>query len=178
MKTVLFSLFALFAVVPGYAATSPSCGDGYILVDAPKVDGIKTFECQKLWCRDLETGRAMGSGERAASGYAMTSSPVEICDSKRNCVTCWGERKWCAGETRGEWMPEFGAYTRGGTDNPTYKSMQKGSCFVWRLEKPDCPEGETAVLKDGEWVCATAAETTDATRKSSIRRTGTMRRIR
>ncbi len=161
------------------AAAFKSCGAGYVLVTSrDKMDGILTAECQKLWCRDLENGKSMGADNRAASGYQMTASMHELCDVNGKCIECWGERKWCGGETPGAWNPEYGAYTRGG-DNATYQSYQKGGCFAWRLEKKtDCPDGQTAVLEDGKWVCATPKTPVGSASKSSIRRTGTtIRRI-
>lgn len=154
-----------------------SCGPGYILESKNKTDGINTAECQRLWCRDLETGKTMGGDNSANSGYKTTGGAVELCDAKNNCVECFGDRKWCSGEAAGIWNPEYGAYTRGGGDTVTYISYQKGSCFAWRLEKPNCPSNETAILKNNEWICATSSGTTTGGRESSIRRTGTMRRI-
>lgn len=175
-KVLILSLFA--CVVSGVAhAAFTSCGVGYVLVESRnKIDGIPSKECQKLWCRDLENGKAMGRDDRANSGYQITGALVELCDVNNNCVECWGERRWCAGETRGVWNPEYGAYTRGG-DNATYQSYQKGSCFAWRLEKPDCASGETAILQNGKWVCAVATQQAEVGRASAVRRTGTMRRV-
>ncbi len=159
-------------------STALSCGPGYVLVETrKKLDGIDVAECQKLWCRDLETGKTMGNNDKPNSGYRSTSSMNQLCDAEDNCVECWGERKWCAGEPKGDWNPGYGAYTRG-SDNATYQSYQKGGCFAWRLEKPDCEAGTTAVLQDGKWVCASSTGTTEASRASGVRRTGTMRRIR
>ena len=179
MNKILVSFFAIVlgtAPVAGYAA---SCGAGYVLVQRSNIDGIKAAECQKLWCRDLETGKNMGSGKNAASGYKDTSYTTELCDADRNCVECFGERKWCAGEVVGEWNPEYGAYTRGG-DNASYQSYQKGGCFAWRLEKPNCDAGYTAVLSGGEWVCTTFAgpgsTATAISKSSSTRRTSGTRR--
>ncbi|MDE6250345.1 MAG: hypothetical protein K2M34_01785 [Alphaproteobacteria bacterium] len=173
MKKLLCA-FLTFACICGAAtaATFTSCGPGYILTSHAKIDGINAAECQKLWCRDLENGRNMGSGKNANSGYKSTNSPTELCDASGKCIECFGERRWCAGETPGTWNPEYGAYTRSG-DNSTYRSYQKGSCFAWRLEKPECENGETAILQGGKWVCATASGNTTGTRASSIRRTGT-----
>ena len=163
--------------VSAHAATS--CGDGYVLVNRANIDGISAAECQKLWCRDLETGKVMGSGTKANSGYKTTAAPNELCDANRNCVSCFGDRTWCKGEVPGEWNPEYGAYTRGG-DNASYESYQKGSCFAWRLEKPNCEDGQTAVLKNGVWVCGTSNTVGGAAaqinKASSVRRTGTLRR--
>ncbi len=176
MRKILLSLFAVFSVFGAANAAFTSCGPGYILTTRSNIDGIAAAECQKLWCVDLETGKAMGKGKNAASGYKATSAPVELCDAKNNCIECFGERKWCGGEAEGRWNPEYGAYTRGGADNATYLAYQKGSCFAWRLEKPSCPDGETAVLLNGEWHCATSTGSDTASRASSIRRTGTLRR--
>lgn len=173
MKKLLCS-FLTFACICGgaMADTFTSCGPGYILASHSKIDGINAAECQKLWCRDLETGRNMGSGKNPAAGYKTTNSPTQLCDANGKCIECFGERRWCAGEASGEWNPEYGAYTRGG-DNATYRSYQKGSCFAWRLEKPECGTGETAILQNGKWVCATPSGNAIGTRASSIRRTGT-----
>lgn len=177
-----FYLFLLVACVllVGNAVSSTektlSCGPGYVLVSHKDVDGIQAVECQKLWCRDLENGKSMGASNGAASGYKTTSYPIELCDAENNCIECFGDRKWCSGEPVGIWNPEYGAYTRGGTDNANYISYQKGSCFAWRLEKPECEDGETAILQDGEWVCAVAVGTETSIRETSVRRTGTLRR--
>lgn len=179
MRKIICSVFVFaFSLCSAYAASFTSCGPGYILAEHRDIDGIDAAECQKLWCRDLENGKSMGTAKSVASGYRDTGAPVELCDAKGNCVECFGDRKWCAGEVAGIWNPEYGAYTRGGADNATYTSYQKGSCFAWRLEKPECEDGKTAILRDGQWVCATSTGSTEASRASSIRRTGTMRRIR
>jgi hypothetical protein len=148
------------------------------LATKSKVDGINMAECQKLWCRDLENGKTMGTGNAPATGYKSTGGPIQLCDAENNCIECFGDRKWCSGDTAGEWNPEYGAYTRGG-DNSTYQSYQKGDCFSWRLEKPSCDAGLTAVLKNGEWICATSTgpTTSTGTRGSAVRRTGTVRRV-
>ena len=175
-RIIIVSLLACVIGTTAQAAFT-SCGVGYVLADVRnKIDGVPSKECQKLWCRDLENGKVMGKDERANSGYQMTGVPVELCDANNNCVECWGERRWCAGESRGVWNPEYGAYTRGG-DNATYQSYQKGACFAWRLEKPDCADGQTAILQDGKWVCAVAGQQTGIGRASAVRRTGTMRRV-
>ena len=176
----------IFALVLGLAAVSGadaavSCGPGYVLTSASSIDGIKAAECQKLWCRDLETGKAMGSGTKAATGYVNTAGPVELCDADNNCIQCFGERKWCSDATPGEWNPEYGAYTRGG-DNATFESYLRtgGGCFTWQLEKPQCEDGNVAILSNGEWACATISSTGKAAsinKASSVRRTGSLRRM-
>lgn len=169
----------LFSYVCGLHAAELSCGAGYVLVETrQKLDGIKVSECQKLWCVDLENGKKMGNDNVANSGYTVTSGTNKLCDNDNNCVECWGDRKWCAGEVRGQWNSKYGAYTRNGEDNATYESYQKGSCFAWRLEKPQCDDGMTAILQDNNWVCVTADGDSGISRESAVRRTGTMRRIR
>lgn len=176
MKFFIFAAVSLIMPIVANAAFT-SCGPGYILVEGrQKIDGVPVAECQKLWCRDLENGKMMGEGAKANSGYQATDTYSELCDANDVCVECWGARKWCAGEARGEWNPEYGAYTRGG-DNATYLSYQKGSCFSWKLEKPDCESGLTAVIQDGKWVCAAATGSTEGGRASGVRRTGGMRRF-
>ncbi len=175
-------IVCIIAVSGGVAFAAPgdklsSCGAGYILGTHTKLDGIKTDECQKLWCRDLETGRVMGTGKSAATGYQNTNSPRELCDAEGNCIECFGDRKWCAGDVAGVWNPEYGAYTRGGVDDATYTSYQKGGCFSWRLEKPNCSVGETAILRDGRWVCAATVDVNAGGRAPAIRRTGITHRL-
>ena len=180
LKCLIVSLCCLALNSASFAATVTDeqfyyCGPGYILLTSTKTDGINTYECQKLWCRDLENGKTMGVDNAAASGYKATSSPVELCDADGDCIQCFGERKWCSGENAGRWNPDYGAYTKGGSDTATYGSYQKGSCFTWRLEKPTCTSGQTAILKNGEWICMTSTGTPVAGYNSSIRRTGSFR---
>lgn len=177
MKGFLGVLFCSIMIgMPAWADFS--CGAGYVLASHSKIDGIYAEECQKLWCRDLETGKSMGNGNSPASGYVATSAPVELCDHTGRCIECFGARKWCSGEAVGIWNAEYGAYTRGGADNATYQSYNKGSCFGWRLEKPNCADGQTAILQGDEWVCAVPSGTPVGAYKSSIRRTGTLRRVK
>lgn len=178
MKNIISAVFVSLLVITA-ANADFKCGAGYVLGTHSKIDGINAAECQKLWCRDLETGKAMGNGKNPASGYKSTSMPHEVC-SGNTCVECFGERKWCSGEPAGVWSPEYGVYTRGGGDTAAYQSYQKGSCFAWRLDKPNCPDGQSAIAQGGKWVCVTASGTgTDvASHASSIRRTGTLRRGR
>ena len=178
MKKLIFSfLMVLDVVFAADAAKFTSCGAGYVLSSRTTItDGVKTQECEKLWCRDLETGKMMGDGKSANSGYVATSVPEQICDKDGNCIDCFGARKWCGGEAAGIWNPEYGAYTRDGADNATYQSYQKGSCFAWRLEKPECPDNQIAVLQNGEWVCTMSVDTTAGTRESAVRRGPTLRR--
>lgn len=177
LKRIFISLVVIFVSGVANAATFTSCGAGYVLVESrKKIDGIPSAECQKLWCRDLETGKTMGEGDKASGGYKATSLSSELCDAENNCVECWGERKWCGGEVVGEWNPKYGAYTRGG-DNATYQSYQKGTCFAWRLEKPDCDDGMSAILQNGKWVCVKESNKGEAARASTMRRTGTIKRI-
>lgn len=179
-RRILF--FILFAgmVTPVMAGSFTSCGPGYVLVESRKnIDDIPVAECQKLWCRDLENGKMMGKEDRANSGYQMSADVVQLCDAAKptpKCIECWGERRWCNGEPRGDWNPEYGAYVRGG--DLTYKSYQKGSCFAWRLEKPKCEAGLSAILVDGKWECVPPSAPVGASRGSAIRRTGTIRAIK
>lgn len=180
MNKVLVSILVLVMGAVSASAAVTSCGPGYVLAARANIDGIKAAECQKLWCRDLETGKYMGNGAKPAAGYKDTSYTTELCDADRNCVECFGERVWCKGEVAGDWNPEYGAYTRGG-DSTTHQSYQKGSCFAWRLEKHDCAPGQTAVLSGNEWICTTVGSAGGAvgavTKSSSVRRTSSSRRV-
>lgn len=179
MRKRIFCTFLLFVMsVCTAGAGDMSCGDGYVLAETrEKIDGVAVYECQKLWCVDLENGKKMGNGAKANVGYTMTMDTVKLCDNDKNCVECWGDRKWCAGEAPGYWNPKYGAYTRNGDDNATYESYQKGSCFAWRLEKPQCENGQTAILRDNEWICTTVDAGSGGARGSSVRRTGSLRRL-
>jgi len=179
MNKIFLSLFfCLCAVIcsNAFAAGGFSCGDGYVLVaQTTKVDGLNTMKCEKLWCRDLETdtGDKMGSGNTPANGY--TGDMDVLWDNAGNHITCFGKRKWCSGETPGEWDGNKGVYIRSGSSSTIYKSYKKGGCFVWRLEKPECPSGMTAFLDGDEWKCATSSGASTG-RASSLRRTGSVRR--
>ena len=173
------SVFLVFLCLMMPASASQfDCGPGYVLVKLnKKVEGIDTYECEKLWCWDLEANKAMGKGDKANSGYQSTSGPSELCDAKNNCVECWGARKWCKGEVNGEWAPEYGSYVRS-ADDLTQQSYQKGSCFAWRADKPTCDKGMSAIKKDGKWVCAFEANQAKTIRASGVRRTGAIRRMK
>jgi len=181
----IFALCSMLAVavmpMTGRAATTDSflsCGDGFILVDSGTSGGIATAECQKLWCKDLETGKPMGSGTTANSGYKATGAPVELCDANNTCIQCFGDRNWCSGETPGVWNPQYGAYTKKGDDSNAFLAQQKGSCFGWSIQKPKCDVGETAILKDNKWVCAASGATSGGvTRAAAVKRTGTIRSV-
>ena len=182
IKYLLVSFFCLTLNSASFALDVPNevfyyCGPGYILTTNTQTDGIDTYECKKLWCRDFENGKTMGNNNLPYSGYKTTSVPMELCDAEGDCVECFGDRKWCSGESAGVWNPEYGAYTRGGGDTATYGSYQKGSCFTWRLEKPSCADGEMSILKNGEWVCVTSVDGSQVSTShgSSIRRTGSYR---
>jgi hypothetical protein len=176
--SLFFILCSLFFIGGANAADEKfiSCGPGFILVDKGKVEGIASAECQKLWCKDLENGKAMGAGDKANSGYKSTNAPVELCDASFKCIECFGDRNWCKGETGGVWNPEFGAYTKKGDDSNAFLSLQKGDCFTWSIQKPKCEsEGEVAILVNDKFVCAVPGATSESTRQSTIRRTGTIR---
>ena len=177
-KNLLFSILLSVVSISGAVAAVDACGPGYVLVDSrQKVDGMSVAECQKLWCRDLELNRAMGSGDKAYAGYQATNNPVELCDVKNNCIECWGERKWCSGADKGEWNPGLGVYTRNGADDITYLSYLRSECYDWRLEKPTCAVGQTAIMIDGKWSCSVSSSDGTVSRDASVRRTGSVRRI-
>ena len=174
----MFLLFLLCCVGNAYAASEFACGPGYVLAEHKKIDGLSAAECQKLWCVDLETGKAMGRGNTPNSGYKSTAYPVEMAVGSQK-VTCWGERKWCAGQEVGEWDSRHGLYVRGTYNaDSAYESFQKGGCFSWQLEAHNCPVGTTAFLKDdGSWECLEQKKTVEQFRGSVIRRSGVPRRL-
>lgn len=177
MHILFLSLICLFGINAAHAEFK-SCGAGYVLTEvSKKIDGIPTFECEKLWCMDLETGEMMGNKDKPGRGYTATPSYDKICDSENNCVECWGARKWCAGQVRGEWNAKYGAYTRNGDDNNSFYSYLKQDCFAWHLEKPQCEEGMIAVMQDDEWICTKRANAAEIQRAATMRRSSAVKRV-
>ena len=176
----MFLLLLCFFVSGAVAAEADgfACGPGYVLTSHKKIDGLDAAECQKLWCVDLETGKSMGKGNTPNSGYKATLSPNELRVADK-VVTCWGERKWCSGQSSGVWDSDHGMYVRGSYNaDSAYQSYQKGGCFTWRLGEHNCPAGQTAFLTDdGVWDCRTEQKTVEQVRGSAIRRTSAPRRI-
>ena len=174
----MFLLFAFLFVGNAYAEPGFSCGPGYVLVEHKKIDGLNAAECQKLWCMDMETGKSMGRGNTPNSGYRATSQP-DVLNVAGKRITCWGDRKWCAGQVEGQWDSTHAVYVRGTYNKDSaYQSYQKGSCFTWRLAEHNCPPGQTAFLgEDGVWDCREQVKTIDQFRGSAIRRTSAPRRM-
>lgn len=151
MKKLLIAAATLLTI-PSYA--NVDCGDGWVV--ASSKSGSQTHQCEKLWCIDLETGKSMGSGNSANSGYIMGSNPNSI-SAYGKSVTCWGERKWCSGAGNGDWSDEMGAYIRNG--GTAYETQLSGGCWKWDLTKPKCPSGTVAILQDNEWACGRESAT-------------------
>ena len=173
---------AFSLILVAFAANADfSCGSGYVLNTntRKKIDGIPAAECERLWCNDLEAQNTkMGIGDKSNSGYELTNAPVELSDAAGNKIECRGQRKWCDGEVRGDWNPEYGMYTRGGADDITYQSYKKGGCFAWRLTRPVCADGEVAILKDDRWICTVKVDGVEFNPAATIRRTGVQRRLK
>lgn len=174
----MFILFLVLFAGNVYASSEFTCGPGYVLVEHKQIDGLDAAECQKLWCVDLETGKAMGRGNTPNSGYRATTYPNEL-SVGTDKITCWGDRKWCAGQVEGQWDSRHGVYVRGEYNSDSaYQSYQKGGCFTWRLSEHNCPSGQDAFLSDdGVWECREQVKTIDQVRGSAIRRTSAPRRI-
>ena len=163
MKRFLFLAVICLAQVCALAPANASggsfanCGSGWVLADNNKLEGINSQKCEKLWCRDLELNKLMGSGSSAASGYVATSQPVLMESADGKSIGCFGDRKWCAGEVAGRWNPEYGAYTRRGEDSASFVSIQKGDCFAWQtgnLGDVGCASGKIPILINGRWSCS------------------------
>lgn len=161
MKFNFFALFLILStlfVVPARATdTFSDCGPGWVMADNGKLEGVTSVKCEKLWCRDLENGKSMGSGNTAASGYVATTNPVLLEAAGGKSIECFGERKWCAGDTPGRWNPEYGAYTKRGEDSAQFVSTQRGDCFSWGAGTPSnasCANGQIPVLVNGKWGCS------------------------
>ncbi len=137
------------------------CGAGWVLSSSTSIDGIKSETCEKLWCYDLETGKSMGAGDKANAGYVITTDPVvvESLDSEGNLtsIECFGQRKWCSGETAGVWNAKYGAYTKKGEDSNIFLSVKRGDCFSWGSTSSvvaECKDGQIPILVNGQWVCS------------------------
>lgn len=177
---MLFAFCSLLFVSGSSFATGDkfiSCGGGYVLEQVDKISGIESFECKKLWCMDLENGKIMGAGDRAAYGYTGTKSPVTLETVDGRSIECFGARKWCKGQIEGIFNPEYGVYTQRGSDTNAYLSVQKGDCFSWSVETPDCKTGESVVMINGQWTCAAVSMNNESIRQSSIRRTSAVKKI-
>ncbi|MCL1892188.1 MAG: hypothetical protein FWF97_02780 [Alphaproteobacteria bacterium] len=151
-----------------------NCGPGYVLISNGTLEGVTSQKCEKLWCRDLENGRSMGSGNTPASGYVATTRPVLLEAAGGYSIECFGDRKWCTGEVAGRWNPEFGAYTRRGEDSVSFLSSQKGDCFAWQSITANglgCAPGQIPIFANGKWACG-ATETGAATDLRRITTTG------
>jgi hypothetical protein len=168
MKLNFFTSFlalSLILIVPECrSAENPKfadCGTGWIVASSTSIDGVKSEKCEKLWCRDLETGKAMGAGNKANVGYVTTTKPIAVesldLDNKTKSIECFGARKWCSGETAGEWNPEYGAYTKKGEDSILFMAVLRGDCFSWGTTtsgEAGCKDGQTPVLINGKWGCS------------------------
>ena len=180
MKSFFLSLFLASALSSVGWAGAPfvDCGPGYVKANAKSRDGIPTTECKKLFCRDLENGRAMGTEAGMAAGYE--NKGLELAeDNKGNSVECFGRRKWCASVLPGQeglFNTEYGIYTKGGEDGNAYRGVLKGNCYEWQTTGHSCRPGETAVIdKDtSSWICLTsggAGNGRSAVKARSLRRT-------
>ncbi|MDR0803808.1 MAG: hypothetical protein LBO08_01830 [Rickettsiales bacterium] len=168
----LFYIFCLLSLISPAADAAFNCGDGHVLKKSAKnLDGIETYECERLWCRDLENGKYMGLENRVITGYRDTAAPSELCDANGKCISCFGDRKWCAGQSRGVFNPEYGAYTRGGADNNAYASKMSGDCFVWDRLMPECAPNQVAIMQNDSWLCASSTGGGENSRAPSVRRT-------
>jgi hypothetical protein len=158
------------------------CCPGYVVAAAKNRDGIPTVECKKIWCRDLENGRSMGSGNTAANGYESTSQPVEICDNTNRCLECFGKRKWCPAESTGIFNTEYGIYAKDGADSNMYRGALSGSCYKWQLQNHNCDPNEIAVNNGTSWSCLSQQDVNNGGRNAiktkAIRRTAIMKKIR
>jgi hypothetical protein len=74
--------------------------------------------------------------------------------------------------------PEYGAYSRNGSDATLYRGVLSGNCYKWQLQNHNCAPGEVAINNGVSWVCMTQATGTDASRSAvkanALRRTGVM----
>lgn len=193
-RTVFIVFFAL-SNAPLFATEKfVDCGPGFVSAPVKSMDGISAFECKRLWCRDLENGKVMGRDNGTPnSGYELKTAKGDWIrgqaeDNNGNVIECFGRRKWCTGETIGNAQPQFntdiGIYYKGGKDGDNYRSALGGNgCWYWQLQNHNCnaEAGETAMLKDGVWVCAVQASTSQARsaiKARAIRRTAGVTSIR
>ena len=163
-KLVLFIFLILPFALVANDEQFVDCGPGFVMASVPNRNGIKTVECRRLWCRDLENGRIMGRETTPSSGYENTSGASELCDDKNNCIECFGRRRWCPGEPAGDWDPDTGFYMRRGADSNLYRATLGGSCYRWQLQQHNCGVGEIAINNGSTWVCITQGGGTDVSR--------------
>ena len=162
MKRIFLTLFSALALssAASAAVSFVDCGAGYVKANGKNRDGIPTIECKKLFCRDLENGRVMGTEAGMAAGYE-NKGLVFVEDNKGNGIECFGQRKWCNSVLPGQeglFNAEYGIYTKGGEDGDAYRGVLRGNCFEWQTTGHSCRPGETAVIdKDtSSWICLTS----------------------
>jgi len=186
MRIIFLTLFAVMILQPALYASSViiDCGEGFIGVTVQNQSGIPTVECRRLWCRDLENGRPMGSGDRPNNGYDNTAVPEEICGGN-DCISCFGRRRWCQGESAGIWEPEAGMYVRSNEvvspGSPILnRGVLSGNCFRWQLQAHGCGPNQVAYNDGTAWICLTPSQLMGvgdrgATVPRAIRRAPTIR---
>jgi hypothetical protein len=191
LSLILIATECRSGVTPPSTLIFAECGAGWILKSATAIDGVKAEKCEKLWCRDLENGKSMGAGDKANTGYSATTNTIVVesldTEGQKKSIECFGERKWCAGETAGKWNPEYGAYTKKGEDSILFISVLRGDCFSWGATtsgEAGCKDGQTPVLVNGKWGCSirkTGTTTSNIGKKSSAQgvfhRSATLKKI-
>ena len=174
------ALFAIIALPVASFATSKffDCGPGWVVQSAKNRDGISAMECKRLYCRDLENGKAMGTEARMNNGYHKETELTHLEDNEGNSISCFGQRKWCVGQVEGVFDPDFGMYVRGGDGN-AYRGILKGDCWEWQPTNHSCRLGETPKMDPvtGTWVCIDVRmglDTRSAIKARATRRTSGM----
>jgi len=186
MRITFLAFFAIMILQPSLYANviTVDCGEGFIGVTSTNNAGLSTVECRKLWCRDLENGRSMGSGNNPANGYQNTANPVSLDEyvlGPDEYIYCFGERRWCPNEARAMWYEDAGIFIREidladiAAGKPVqYRSQLSGNCYRWQGQSHGCPAGTIAHNDGTAWICLTPGmgvnQAKSATTPASIRR--------
>ena len=159
----------VLSMVGGDARAAVDCGPGFVSASVRNREGIQTFECRRLWCRDLENGRVAGRDNNPNNGYVATDVPERIEDNDRNHIYCFGRRRWCDNQNQGDFMPEYGFYVRRGDNSLAHRGVLRGNCYDWGLTAHTCGPGETAIPTETGWVCVVAGSVGGTAARSAIR---------
>jgi len=178
MKKILCIVCFVFCTAVSFAADDRfvDCGPGYVIASRKSTHGIRTEECKKVWCVDLENGKPMGSGSTAHKGYKDT--PNELWDNKNNHIKCFGDRIWCDSDNDVRWDEDVGAYVKIRGDHKL-RGVLSGSgntaCYKWQdVGDHGCSKdkGEVAIMSTDangniRFVCA--KETAVGSARSAIK---------
>ena len=171
----------IILALPSFAAVEKfvDCGPGYVMVASKNRDGIQSFECKRLWCRDLENGKSMGTGGTPSNGYEITAGSFTY-NYYGETIECFGRRRWCIGEDQGVFNEDLGIYTKPGADNALYTGRLQGNCYKWQLQSNNCRPDQIAINDGINWICVSQgfeSEPRNAIKLKAIRRSPGVTRV-